>query len=37
VPEPGEWALMAVGVGLVGLLVRRRSKKNASSQPTNPR
>ena len=28
VPEPSQWALMAAGVGLVGWIVRRRSKRN---------
>jgi hypothetical protein len=27
VPEPGEWAMMLAGLGLVGMIARRRSKR----------
>lgn len=29
-PEPGEWAMMGTGLGLVGAIGRRRSRRNAS-------
>jgi hypothetical protein len=29
VPEPGEWALMLSGLGLVGAVIRRRTKGRA--------
>lgn len=32
VPEPGEWAMMSVGLGLVGAVAARRSKQSAAAK-----